>query len=166
MYRKIILALTSATTATSFIMAAVALLGTGLPAAAAVPGISYNIARVTAHNFVETWSSMRGGVLHIRAVVSNGENIIFGHGPFGPIVTLAFSSHGKKTGELKLLFNLPASVRDQTYEIDVPNGALLWEMSDHIETSAANNPNAGPTPGSWQITGGVGGGFPVVIQPN
>jgi hypothetical protein len=113
--------------------AAVALLGTCIGSASALEGTVYNIARVRAHNFVETWSSIRGGSLHIRAVVSNGEGGFLGRGPFAPIVTLAFSSQGKKTGELKLLFNLPASVKDQTYEIDVPRGTLLWEMSDHIE---------------------------------
>lgn len=129
-------------------------------------GMGYNIARVHAHNFVETYSSLNGNDIHIRAIVSNGEGGTLGRGPFAPIVTLAFSAKGKPTGELKLLFNLPASRKDETYDINIPGERTLWEQSDCIAASAANNLNARPTAGSWQVDAQVGGGLPFVIHPN
>ena len=130
------------------------------------PDSGYNIARVHAHNFVETYSSLNGDAIHIKAIVSNGEGGTFGRGPFAPIVTLEFSNHGQKTGELKLLFNLPASEKDHTYEINIPGGSALWRESDHIVASAANNLNARPTPGSWEGDFQIGSSVPIIIHPN
>ena len=129
-------------------------------------GTIYNIARVHAHNFVETWTSLSGDAIHIRAVVSNGEWVSFGKDPFAPIVTLTFSDAGKKTGELQLLFNVPASQENQTHETNIPGAVALWDTSNHIEASAANDLNARLTAGSWQISFQISGASPVVIHPN
>jgi hypothetical protein len=120
-------------------------------------GTIYNIARVHAHNFVETWTSLSGDAIHIRAVVSNGEWVSLGKDPFAPIVTLTFSDAGKKTGELQLLFNVPASQKNQTHETNIPGAVALWDTSNHIEASAANDLNARLTPGSWQISFQISG---------
>jgi hypothetical protein len=98
--------------------------------------------------------------------VANGEWVRFGKDPFAPIVTLTFSDAGKKTGELQLLFNVPASQENQTHETNIPGAVALWDTSNHIEASAANDLNARLTPGSWQISFQISGASPVVIHPN
>jgi hypothetical protein len=134
--------------------------------AAALDGTVYNIARVTSHNFVETWTSLSGGTLHIRAVASNGDGGFLGRGPFAPVVTLAFVSQGRKIGEVKLLFNVPASQKDQTHEINIAGGGALWLQSDTIVASAANNLNARPPAGSWEAGFTYGGVVPIIVRPN
>jgi len=152
----------AALVATTFGVAQLAPLST--PAAAALSGETYNFAQVRSNQFVETWTSVRGNTLHIRVHVANQRGGLASTS-FAPIVTLAFHDAQGKRGELKLGFNVPAVKKNEWHEIDVPTGLALWQQSDKIVASAAENNVARPTPGSFQITVQAGGILPVVARP-
>ena len=127
----------------------------GLPASCAHNGRSdqcYNIAQVRSHQFVETWTSFQGGVIHIDAHVANG--VPFGGTSFAPIVTLAFLDfQGKQQGAVQLLFNVPAIKNDEWHhDINIAGRDYLWLQSSNIVASAAENNGARPTQGSWSVT--------------
>lgn len=121
---------------------------------------TYNIAEVRSHQFIETWTAKRKGSLYIRAHVANQRPGI-SQAPFTPIVTLAFhDEEGKKAGEVKLHFNVPASRKNEWHETYIAGGTNLWDRSSSIVASAAESKTDRPPEGSWTFTIGISGDFP------
>src|SRR6516164_9715244 len=90
---------------------------------------------VRSHQFVETWSSLQGQVIRIRAKVSNG--VPRGGRPFAPLVSLDFvDSQGKKRGTVQLLFNLPAIKKEEWHNDITVSRPELWLESATIVGSA------------------------------
>jgi hypothetical protein len=134
-------------------------------AATSLSGAVYNFAQVRSNQFVETWTTVNGNTVHVRAHVANQRGGLAA-GPFAPVVTLAFhDAQGNKKGELKLSFNVPASQKDQWHEIDIPEGFTLWEQSARIVASAAENNAARPPSGSWRVGVQYDGLPPVAGRP-
>lgn len=134
--------------------------------AAALSDTVYDFAQLRSNQFVETWTSVQGGAVHIRVHVANQRGGFFAQ-PFPGIETLSFQdARGIESGELKFNFNVPASQKNGWYDITVPTAFGLFEGAAKIVASVAQNNAALPPPGSWTATLQVGGSLPVVIRPS
>lgn len=123
-----------------------------LPAFALGTGEVYNFAQVRSHQFVETWSSVRGGAIHVRVHVANQAGGIAGAlgGAFTPVVTLSFrDQQGRQIAHYVMHLIAKGKVADS--ELDIPGGAAAWGATKEIVASAAEDHYSVPPPNTFNF---------------
>ena len=108
--------------------------------------VKENHAEVRSHQWVDTWTSLQGTKIHVRARIVNETGGAF-HGSFWPQLTLRFvDAAGKNLAEYRLNLSCPANRKECSTGANLPEGIGLWAAAANIVASAAEVRPSGPHP--------------------
>jgi len=108
--------------------------------------VPQNHAEVRPHQWVETWTSLQGTEVHVKARIVNETGGLL-HGSFWPQLTLRFvDSSGKNLAAYQLNLSCPANRKECSAETNLPGGSGLWTSTAIIVASAAEVRPSVPPP--------------------